>query len=64
MNLLELLEGQMSGQVVDQLSKELRTDSETTKAAASGVFATLVSALAKNAAKPDQGSASAKCPRS
>lgn len=57
MNLLELLEGQMSGQVVDQLSKELRTDTETTKAAASGVFATLVSALAKNAAKPDQGSA-------
>ena len=57
MNLLELLEGQMSGQVVDQLSKELRTDSQTTKAAASGVFATLVSALAKNAAKPEQGTA-------
>ncbi len=56
MNLLELLEGQMDDQVVDQLSKEIRADRETTKDAANGVFATLVSALARNAAKPEAGS--------
>ncbi|MDH3652117.1 MAG: DUF937 domain-containing protein [Saprospiraceae bacterium] len=55
MNLLELLEGQMSDEVVGQLSTEIRADKDATQAATSGVFATLVSALARNAAKPDSG---------
>ncbi|MCB0688477.1 MAG: DUF937 domain-containing protein [Saprospiraceae bacterium] len=57
MNLLELLQDQLSGPVVDQLSKTIRADKEQTANAAEGVFATLVSALSRNAAKPEAGSA-------
>ncbi len=46
----------MDDQVVTQLSKGIRADKEKTAAAANGVFATLVSALARNAAKPEAGS--------
>ncbi len=57
MNLLELLEGQLDDNVVQELSKEIRADRETTEAAASGVFASLVTALARNATKPQAGQA-------
>ena len=46
----------MNDQAVGQLSKEIRADKEKTAAAANGVFATLVSALARNASKPEAGS--------
>ncbi len=57
MNLLDLLQGQMSDGVVEQLSKTIRADKETTSAAAQGVFATMVNALSRNAAKPERGNA-------
>lgn len=57
MNLLELLQNQLSEPVVDQLSKTIRADKEQTVDAANGVFATLVSALSRNAAKPEAGNA-------
>lgn len=57
MNLLELLQNQLSEPVVDQLSKTIRADKEQTVTAANGVFATLVSAISRNAAKPESGQA-------
>lgn len=52
MNLLDILQGQMSDQVIGNLSKEIRADPETTKSAVDGALATMVAALAKNAANP------------
>ena len=57
MNLLEMIQGQMDDGVVSQLSKTIRADKDATAAAANGVLATMVTALSKNAAKPDQGQA-------
>ncbi len=57
MNLLDLLQGQMNDGVVKQLSKTIRADKQQTASAANGVLATLVTALSKNAAKPDKGAA-------
>jgi len=56
MNLLDILQNQLSDDVVDKLSGSLRTDKEQTVSAANGVFATLVTALSKNAQDP-QGAA-------
>ena len=47
----------MSDGVVEQLSKTIRADKDKTASAATGVFATMVSALSRNAAKPDAGKA-------
>lgn len=55
MNLLELLQNQLSEPVVSELSKTIRADKDQTVNAANGVFATLVSALSRNAAKPESG---------
>ena len=57
MNLLEILQDQLSDDVVDNLSRTIRADKKTTVNAANGVFATMVSALSRNAAKPEAGSA-------
>ncbi|NND31371.1 MAG: DUF937 domain-containing protein [Saprospiraceae bacterium] len=57
MNLLEVLQNQLNDDVVDNLSRTIRADKETTANAANGVFATMVSALSRNAAKPEAGSA-------
>ncbi len=57
MNILDLLQGQMSDGVVEQLSNQIRSDKERTTAAANGIFATLVSALSRNVASPQGGSA-------
>lgn len=57
MDLLEMLQGQLDDNAVSTLSKSIRADKETTAAAANGVFATLVSALSRNAAKPEGGNA-------
>ena len=52
-----MLQGQLDDNAVATLSKSIRADKETTTAAANGVFATLVSALSRNAAKPEAGNA-------
>ncbi|NNE30432.1 MAG: DUF937 domain-containing protein [Saprospiraceae bacterium] len=52
MNILDLLQGQMSEGLVDQLSQQLGADKSQTTAAASGIFSTLMGALARNAADP------------
>ena len=53
-NLLDLLQGQLSGNMIDQLSNQLGgAGKKQTAAAARGVMSTLVSALAKNAASPE-----------
>jgi len=56
MNILDLLQGQMSDGVVEQLSGQIRSDKDRTSAAANGIFATLVSALSRNVANPQSGS--------
>lgn len=57
MSLLEVLQSQLTDDTVSQLSKTIRADQEQTSLAAKGVFATLVGALAKNAAEPAGGNA-------
>ncbi len=57
MNLLELLQNQLSDDVVDQLSHTIRADKEQTVNAANGVFTTLLTALSRNASKPEEGQA-------
>ena len=57
MNLLEILQSQLNDDVVENLSKTIRADKETTANAANGVFATIVSALSRNAADPQSGNA-------
>ncbi len=54
MDLLDLIKGQMGDQVIDHLSKEVRADKETTNAAVDGAIATMISALSKNAQKPEK----------
>jgi len=56
-NILDLLQGQMSGNLVEQLSQQLGADKQQTETAASGILSTLMGAMAKNAATPDGASA-------
>ena len=57
-NLMDLLQGQLSEGLVDQLSQQLGgADKQQTASAASGILSTLMSAMAKNAATPDGASA-------
>ncbi|MEM1321783.1 MAG: DUF937 domain-containing protein [Bacteroidota bacterium] len=57
-NLMDLLQGQLSEGLVDQLSQQLGgADKQQTAAAASGIMSTLMGALAKNAATPEGASA-------
>lgn len=58
MDLMDLLQGQMSGGMIDQLSQSLGgAQKEQTAKAASGITSVLMSALAKNAASPEGASA-------
>lgn len=58
LNLMELLQGQLPDQLLDQLSNQAGgADRQQTAAAASGIVATLVSALARNASN-EQGAQS------
>ncbi len=53
-NLMDLLQGQLSEGLVDQLSQQLGgADKQQTQVAAQGILSTLMSAMAKNAATPD-----------
>lgn len=57
-DLMDLLQGQLTEGLVDQLSQQLGgADKQQTASAASGILSTLMSAMAKNAATPDGASA-------
>ena len=58
-NLLEMLQGQLSGQLIPELSKQVNAPEEQTAAAANGILSTLVGALSKNASTAE-GAASLK----
>ena len=49
MNLMEILQGQLSDDMVGQLSQQIGAEKEQTAAAANGIFATLLGGLANNA---------------
>ena len=56
-NLMDLLQGQLTEGLVDQLSQQLGgADKQQTASAASGILSTLMSAMAKNAATPEGAS--------
>lgn len=58
MDLMDMLQGQLSGGMVDQLSQALGgAEKEQTAKAASGITSLLMGALAKNAASPEGASA-------
>lgn len=58
MNIMDLLQGQLSEGLVDQLSQQIGgADKEQTATAASGIVTTLVSALARNASSQDGAAA-------
>ena len=53
-NLLEQLQGQLSGDLISQLSNQLGgAGTEQTSLAANGILSTLVSQLARNASTPE-----------
>ncbi len=57
MDLMDLLQGQLSEGMIDQLSNQLGgADKQQTAAAASGILSTLMGGLAKNAASPEGAS--------
>ncbi|MFZ2898414.1 MAG: DUF937 domain-containing protein [Saprospiraceae bacterium] len=56
-NLMEMLQGQLSDNLVDQLSQQLGgADKEKTAIAANGVLSALVSQIARNASTPEGAS--------
>lgn len=57
MDLIDLLQSQLSGNVLDQLSNQIGEEKEKTEVATSGIISMLTTALAKNAASPDGASA-------
>jgi hypothetical protein len=58
MNVIELLQGQLDENLIQQLSRHIGAEStEQTEAAASGIISTLVAGLNKNAATPDGANA-------
>lgn len=57
MDLIDLLQSQLSGNVIDQLSNQIGEEKEKTEVATSGIISMLTTALAKNAASPDGASA-------
>lgn len=57
-NLMDLMQGQLSDGLLDQLSNQLGgADKQQTATAASGIMTTLMGALAKNASTPDGANA-------
>lgn len=55
-NLLDLLQGQLSDGLIEQLSATIDADPKQTATAAQGIMSTLVSGLAKNASTPEGAS--------
>ena len=56
-NLMDLLQGHLSPDVVNQLSQQVGADPEQTQDAAHGIMSALLGGLAKNAATPQGASA-------
>ncbi len=54
---MDLLQGQLSEGMLDQLSNSIGADKQQTKAATDGILSTILSGLAKNASTPDGASA-------
>ncbi len=55
MDLMELVKSQLSGQVMESLTKQIgASDSSQTQAAADGILSTLTAAIAKNAQDPNK----------
>ena len=52
-NLMELLQGQLSEGMIDQLSQQIGADKEQTASAANGILSTLLGGLSQNAATPE-----------
>lgn len=58
MNVIELLQGQLDDNLINQLTQHIGAEStEQTQAAASGIISTLVAGLNKNAATPEGANA-------
>lgn len=58
MNLIEMLQGQLDDNLIEQLTRHIGAeDPRQTEAAANGVISTLVAGLSKNASKPDGANA-------
>jgi hypothetical protein len=53
MNLLELMQGHLTPEVINQMSQQTGAAPEQTEAAAQGVLSTLLSGLSKNAQTPE-----------
>jgi hypothetical protein len=53
MDIMQLLQNQISGQVIEQMSKQVGATPDQTASAANGIFAGLLGGLAKNAANPE-----------
>ena len=54
---MDLLQGQLSDSMLEQLSNSIGADTQQTKAATDGILSTILSGLAKNASTPDGASA-------
>ncbi len=50
---MQILQGQLSDELVDQLGREIGADREQTATAANGIFATILGGLANNATSPE-----------
>lgn len=53
MDLMDLIQGNLSEGLIDQLSNQIGGDRQQTAVATSGIMSTLMGALAKNASTPD-----------
>ncbi len=56
-NFMDLLQGQLSEGMLEQLSNSIGADKQQTKTATDGILSTILSGLAKNASTPDGASA-------
>ncbi len=54
---MDLLQGQLSEGLLDQLSGQIGADRQQTQAATEGILSTMMGAMAKNAASPDGANA-------
>lgn len=52
-NLLDLIQGQLSGDLIPELSRQVNAPEEQTSAVTNGILSTLIGALSKNASSPE-----------
>jgi hypothetical protein len=53
MNLMEIIQGHMSDEVLGQLGQQIGADKQQTASAANGIFASLLGGMAQNAQSPE-----------